>query len=141
MDEQMIELGKRAVACRHWKWMPGMIAEGVINEPYRDGQFVVGAVADALSRVVTHPSQGTPLTLHQRKKTSLAWSHILDAVPCLDHPSTLGCVIALARTLHGNPGAYSYMIGSEGWCIGMRRSLFIGPTEAHAWIAALESAP
>ncbi len=67
--EQMIALAKRAVACKGWRWMPGMLAGRSDCPPIR-----LAAIEDA----------GNALQEHR-------W------LPDLQDPATLGCLLALVR--------------------------------------------
>lgn len=137
MTEEQIALARRAVACKGWKWLPGMrTTEGmrVIHDPrlwpdrpcaIREGTWVDTAVPRPLG----------------------------DHLPDLTDPATLGCLLALVReawndecvcavpvdygpggvtwfcrlTVSGRDLARSYLRG----CVG----------EAEALVAALENAP
>lgn len=64
------------------------------------------------------------------------------AFPDFDDPGSLGVLIAIAREFWRAPGMYAYMCGSEGWAINCPKGpTRFGPTEADAWIAALETVP
>jgi hypothetical protein len=122
MTDNMIELAKRAVACKGWRLTPGMLD--------LFGRRVLCVWPDDLG---------------------IKWSHLLDnrvvrdadALPDLTDPATLGCVLALVRKAWGDPRAY--MRDSFGWewitdyCV--EKWPPGGETEAEALVAALESAP
>ena len=76
----MSDLAKRAVACKHWRWMPGMST---------DGMLVVDADDTGLSIV--------------RKDTIQDHWAPEDALPDLTDTGTKGCVLALAREAWGDP--------------------------------------
>ena len=117
MTDEMIDLGRRAVACKGWRWMPGM----------------------SLIRRKTGPAGGTGPRPTQLR-VALTCGHPCDAgacvadvdrlprpgppdphwVPDFRDPATLGCLLALVR---------------EAWGLGL------GLTEAAALVAALEAAP
>ena len=105
-------LARRAVACKGWRWRPGM-AYWWLDDRDR--------VAD------TEPGD-------LRRDGSL--------LPDLTDPATLGCILALVREAWGDPrlvviyhGEAAYPGQSEGW--GYSRSA----SEAEALVAALEAAP
>jgi hypothetical protein len=120
MTDAMIELSRRAVACKGWRWSPGMLDVS--------GRRVLCVWPDDLG---------------------IKWSHLLDnrvvrdadALPDLTDPATQGCLLALVREAWGNP----HIVVERGWDLawGHERP---GPsgywlTEAEMLVAALESAP
>ena len=138
MTTDMIYLGRRAVACKGWRWMPGMAGTDALGVPFRcalthhsGGMMVVAGMAfmpaypDALARMF----------------------------PDLTDPATLGCLLALAREAWGCQGFYVAQSNTRikdtdilGWdffgnlrgksCKGM-----LYRSEAEALVAALEAAP
>ena len=136
-DEQWQELGRRAVACKGWRWMPGMLAR------YE---------ATAWCRVTEANSIGCP-PRYRPPNPRQAW-------PDLRDPATLGCVLALVREAWPNVVIWvardcavdplddtEYMLDDvEGWTVcGGCGDDYIGcfgsgKTEAAALVAALEAA-
>ena len=114
----MNELAQRAVACRHWRWMPGMLWL-LINE---DG------VCYNCDRVT---------------QANLVFS---DALPDLTDPATVGCLLALVREAWGAPCLYVGLLPAR-WGVWTSQNLPLhecvgkGLTEAEALVAALEAAP
>ena len=114
----MNDLAKRAVACRHWRWMPGMLWL-LINE---DG------VCYNCDRVT---------------QANLVFS---DALPDLTDPATVGCLLALVREAWGAPCLYVGLLPAR-WGVWTSQNLPLhecvgkGLTEAEALVAALEAAP
>jgi len=84
----LIVTRKRAVACKGWRWMPGML--------------VVASSGRATSaHRVTHDS----------------WSAWGGELPDLNDPATVGCLLALVRAEWGDPGLYCegmYVPGGVG---------------------------
>jgi hypothetical protein len=116
-DEQWEELGRRAVACKDWRWMPGMRA---VHR--QDGSL--GVVT------VYHPqtSNSAPRVIHcggNRWDMSLHGPYW----PSLRDPATLGCLLALVREAWGDEGRVIHS-GVRAWA-----------TEGGALVAALEAAP
>ena len=123
MTEEQIALARRSVACKGWRWMDGMC----FGEPI--GSDVV------MRRRVDAYRDAPPV----------------GAIPFLDDPATLGCLLALVREAWGAPYAQvSPIIGNDGGggCAGwvfyvndVDDRKFGGCTEAEALVAALEAAP
>lgn len=137
MTEEQIALARRAIACKGWRWMPGMrTTEGMrtIHDPrlwpdrpcaIREGTWVDTAVPRPLG----------------------------DHLPDLTDPATLGCLLALVREAweprRGTDHIASTVHTSTGWGVGARVgsecfAAIILPafsSEAAALVAALEAAP
>jgi hypothetical protein len=129
--EEFEELGRRAVACKMWRWMPGMMTCG--------GWRVIAI------------SEGRSVCA---KYDFVVISPEHDAIPDLTDPATVGCLLALVREAHGDPeivvSKYEY---SDGWTIGTQlewegiHSLWgsdgaiWGWSEAEVLVKALEGAP
>jgi hypothetical protein len=123
MTPNLEELGRRAVACKRWQWMPGMLSERGLRVTRRDSDgYVVGYYED-LSYIA---------------------ECVKGSLPDLSDPATLGCVLALVRKAHRDPRmfveAYSFL--RDKWrCVGVSfSSEWVGPNEAEALVAALEAA-
>lgn len=138
--EQLIEeLGRRAKACKGWRWMPGMLLLGRMH-PNR----VVIVEDDWLS---LDDLMGSGLGVHPK-----------EAIPDLDDPATLGCIEhALLPELPVAPidlrfdGEKWLCLDSEGrrvtrldgrsfWSDRHPRSSRFD-TKGEALVAALEAAP
>lgn len=125
------ELGRRAVACKHWRWMPGML--------------------------VLRNAPGTPF--HGQRQTRVdddlvTYEQALNVhiMPDLSDPATLGCLLHLVREAWGRP----FWVEGDPRSIRERPDEWIGvlfegcfatcsvahaASEAEALVAALESAP
>jgi len=71
MTEDMVVLARRAIACRGWRWMPGMLAVE---------QAVPGMALSA-----------RPVRVDDY------WHEVGVWLPDFDDPATLGCLLALVR--------------------------------------------
>jgi hypothetical protein len=123
--ENLEELARRAVACKRWRWMPGMMA--IMTEPH-DGETTFRVLDYIGSR-----ETGAPITMY----------------PDLTDPATVGCLLALVREAWKKPHAYPMANSIGEWIIqqfdeedGIWRPLSkCFKTEAEALVAALEVAP
>ena len=129
---ELEELGRRAVACPRWRWMPGMTILGSKGR-----------------RVVVIGLSGAP------EATSGMNSRAIepDELPDLSSPATLGCLLALVREAHEDADIVAFVVHSYGsperWCVDVgpapdlhdERKYVYRPTEAEALVAALEAAP
>ena len=125
MTEAQIELGKRAVACKGWRWSPGMLA---VDLKTRSEARVMPGTMNLIVRYLEGDR------------------YVGGSVPDLTDPATVGCLLALVRAAWGTAiiVSYSYDDGlwetmwegatAAGWC-GR------GETEGAALVAALEAAP
>jgi len=127
MTDNMIELAKRAVACKGWRWSSGMLWLVKRAAPLEDyaGRAVLG---------YTRPHE---------------------AMPVLTDPATVGCLLALVRFAYSDPWFYvrpsdTYRPdGALGWeCFGYLPGRDGGSwrgsgyaSEVEALVAALEAAP
>jgi hypothetical protein len=118
MNEEYIELGKRAVACSGWRWMPGMlhgmVAGGKLTSCYRIGDLTLYLDADR--------------------------------VPDFTDPATLGCLLYLVRESCGMPTGIIVRYSNDNgrWEVSWPGSTHggicgFGATEAEALVMALES--
>ena len=118
MTDDMLDLARRAVACRGWRWMPGM---RWWTEDDR------GRLDDFQPEYMGRPP---------------------DALPDLTDPATLGCLLALVREAWGKEDMNAVRLFRDGfrkWCVeyddDATDAASYGPTEAEALVAALEAAP
>jgi len=85
MTPELEELAKRAVASKHWRWLPGMRAVGRRTLPtawFRLEESIPNLTGE--------------------------WA---DAIPDLADPATVGCVIQLVCDAWGDP--HSYLVWSD----------------------------
>lgn len=123
-----LDIVRRAVACRGWRWMPGMRDQHGRRIAWT--QTYPGGIYDGDARV--RPDNG-PIR------------H--DSVPDLTDPATLGCLLALVREawagalvcVYPAHNGHRWEVEIEAPGEAQSRS-FYGDTEAEALILALEAA-
>jgi len=151
MTEEQIALGRRAVACKGWRWMPGMVAihpnVSASRVLFGRGYTFLGAYRRELK--TKNPSwwQGWSGQVQHGQYGYAGFEHCTP-VPDLTDPATLGCLLALVREAWGDDKAYAIPWNDEdgGWtlCVGEEDRIVNvseGDTEAEALVFALEDAP
>jgi hypothetical protein len=129
MTPDLVDLALRAVACKGWRWMPGMLTD--------DGTTVCSQSDDGY------------LLIAGSEGSCVSWWPIGGHLPDLTDPATVGCLLALVREAYeddfigleydaplGKWGAYAAEKGV--WSTRLRGE---GNTEAEALVVALEAAP
>ena len=123
-------LARRAVACKHWRWIEGMLTER--------GDRIASVEHDSLI-VLDEEFEIVELTDGK-------------AIPDLRDPATVGCLLALVREAWGHNAPFSWWPrasttwwpqdgdSAEYWSIEFK-DYYQGATEAEALVAALEGAP
>lgn len=158
MTDEQIALARRAVACKGWRWMPGMVAVGAVVD-MSDGKIKQGI--GEVYRVVNVSGPWSHVGSYRRqlKRYEYAesgWTHLsrLQAgyrgfetsspVPDITDPATLGCLLALVREAHGAPFlqvsvSISREHGYRFECNPRHRGAWVD-SEEEALVAALEAA-
>lgn len=154
MTEEQIAIARRAVACKGFRWMPGMRAVGKYpNYPVRVHEFGEN-VRDTDDMAEPEPwgwQQPAPYGDHAYPGPYL---------PDLRDPATLGCLLALVREAYADPALYVRLSDTTRQSDGVRAWEVLGwldparspdgrggswrgwgyASEAEALVAALELA-
>ena len=130
----MEELARRAVACRHWRWLPGMLAT---DEGYLGRARVIDTDCAPVNE---RPDLWEYRGYLRGTANADEWPDTL--FPDLSDPATLGALLALVREAWGDPWIRVEPMSREWRTLHSRPAPFsAGPTEAAALVAALEAAP
>lgn len=129
--EDIEQLARRVIACKRWRWVPGMLSNKDLRVTRCDDDgYVVGYYEN-----MSYIAECVPGTL-----------------PDLTDPATLGCLLALVREAWGPEATVSVNI-SGFWAVGGARiqkgksaghTINLGiwkSTELDALVSALEVAP
>lgn len=143
MTDELIELGKRAVACKGFRWMPGMAT---------DSKFVRVVAVDSDTNKPCGAENGAT-----NDDCHAVWLDGVHLLPDLTDPATLGCLLALVREAYRDTSKLwdgyvevqrdhqslffvkQFQHDADGFLKEIHRST--GRTEAEALVAALEAAP
>ena len=134
----LADLGRRAVACKHWRWMPGMLLLWKLHErggTYKGRVCHLGCSDSGAGKDVYCEGRGD------------RFDGVLEVPKCfpdLSDPATLGCLLHLVREAWGVERAVVWWNEhDQGWVADVRprNFVFVRDSEAHALVAALEAAP
>jgi len=127
-----VELARRAIACRHWRWMPGMNTHADIG-------------CGIVEMRILHNEHRDYLGDDELGFGSVSMSST-NALPDLSDTATLGCLLHLVREARQEPWYYptAQVYGGQVlWLVerpvSERQTLH--ESEASALVAALEAAP
>ncbi len=106
IENNYIELGKRAVACNGWRWMPGMLTI--------DGERVLGVTLEGALHLCDpnyDSGEHTPPRVFHDTSGSL--------LPDFEDSATLGCLLMLVREVRKQPTYLPTCLDSidEAWVI------------------------
>lgn len=137
-----LDLARRAVACRGWRWLPGMLTSGGlrVTDTHRDGLPCAWTFADGEHFAKTFNNCGID------EYREGFWNLQL---PDFRDPATRGCLLQLVREAWGEPHMYAttvHMYPKIFWAVYRPPRVWqgpplSGPTEEAALVAALEAVP
>lgn len=129
------DLARRAVACRHWRWCPGMLIQTVGGPTDR----IAGIDSTYIHAWAESQQAENPRGMWIRYRLDRMDKH---GVPDLTDPATLGCLLALVREAHRDARVHVRARANK-----FRSYSGVTPvgewadTEAAALVGALEAAP
>ncbi len=120
---EAMQLAQRAVACKHWRWKPGMLIKA----------------DEDIDRICIAWEDG----MLECRDIEIIGDQIAEVLPDLDDPATLGCLLALVREAWGDQRINTLPTTDGGWAVadGDDDWICTGMTETEALVAALEAAP
>ena len=130
MSPELEALGRRAVACKGWRWMPG--------QPVVDSHGVRGYVVD----IAPLPDPGAWVA----NRAGVAWLSAEEmgrCLPDLSHPAPSPCLLAMVREAYDDPELFA-SADRYCWYVWRRRATVLvceAATEPEALVVALERAP
>lgn len=119
MNDQMQDLARRAVACKHWRWMPGMLALPDLAKQGGRVCRVDHQIELALDEREIDEDGGEWHTQMRSSINTLTvdgrdrWNHL----PDLTDPATLGCLLALVIERYPS----GILVGTSPWAGPSRR--------------------
>lgn len=133
----MEELARRAVACRHWRWAPGMLSRCSTDTRRAVYRWLVGLDTRHYGLVcIVEDKHGRPC----RNVATLQPGP--DDLPDLTDQATLGCLLGLVRLARLDQRLHVRARANEWRCYsGVTPVGEWSDTEAAALVAALEAAP
>lgn len=155
----MTEIAKRAVACKGWRWMPGMEFDATWNDATSTGWRIESVehryFSYWASEVVVIKASVCEFVISPRGNVHVRYagkplpdkSSGCRMLPDLTDPATRGCLLDLVREAWGRASGQPRRWSVDGWywhadyneqtVSGTR----LYPSEVEALVAALEAAP
>lgn len=138
MDEQMIALGRRAVACKGWRWLPGahwILPGTVLNGRYRGILLDSDVVPD-----LTDPATLGCLLALVREAWNDAEMHVMPTFT-LETAEQEQAARQSLKPGERLPHEWTVYHGEQERFLAYDAEIAHGNTEAEALVAALEAAP
>ena len=104
MTVDLIALARRVIACKGWRWLPGMLAWRKTHRGERVPVRLVSGVSYAAELLDPHVIESTPegkLIAASAHAVVDGWHRVEDLIPDLTDPATLGCLLYLVREAWG----------------------------------------
>jgi hypothetical protein len=140
-------LARRAVACKGWRWMPGMLNhKGARLHSLKENGDECFGWADCHEWHGDDGAWGVNKCEHHSGRpiaaTHQGYVWLDQCLPDLTDPATLGCLLALVREAWGDSKTCARPdLEDDVWYVVTRSGLAFAASEAEALVAALESAP
>jgi hypothetical protein len=130
MDDRLIDLGKRLVACKGFAWMPGM---AIVDDHGVRGYVV--SVAQTLNPIVW--------AANIAGVSRLSAEDVIECLPDMSDPATRGCLLAVIRKDHSAPYAQVESDLHLGWRVWVHDVPITDwcSTEDEAMVLAMEFTP
>ena len=119
-----IELGKRLVSSKHFKWMPGMLCQRRLHTGAWVPVRLMEAAYNATVIDYRFVERNAVPSMNQAAARIMGEGHIMmsgwvlaeDLVPDLSDAATKGCVMQLVREAWDDPEAH-FALGAAGWTL------------------------
>ena len=145
MTEEQIAIAKRAVACKGWQWMPGMVAIHpdctTSRVLFGRGYTFLGAYRREMKAKNPSLWQGWSGQVQHGQYGYAGFEHCTPH-PDITDPATLGCMLALVRDAYVDHRIVARPDPEEEvWYVITQYGASWAGNEAEALVAALEAAP
>lgn len=142
MKPDLEVLARRALACKNWRWMPGMLAWRLthrkewIQVRFVEGLDVHAELADP--KVIERTPSKTLLVASGHTVVD-GWTKVDELLPDFSDPATLGCLLVLVRELRGKETWVQYEDEWNCWLVEDDTVYsYSGKSEAETLLIALE---